>query len=144
MTIMSPLTPALVTVDYSRTTEDAYEARMTAATAALPGMISPRLSITNPDYNFVSFIDNRTLYSAEQGRRHHVRPGLTGLAQVSGRNALTWDDKFALDVRYVDHWSMGLDWKILGATAWRVLTRHGISHEQHATAPRFEGNKRDG
>jgi sugar transferase EpsL len=81
------------------------------------------------------------LYSAEQRRRHEVRPGLTGLAQVGGRNALSWDEKFALDVRYVDRWSMSLDWKILGLTAWKVLTRAGISHEEHATAPRFEGNK---
>jgi lipopolysaccharide/colanic/teichoic acid biosynthesis glycosyltransferase len=80
------------------------------------------------------------LYSAEQARRHDVRPGLTGLAQISGRNALGWDDKFALDVRYVDQWSMALDLQILAATAWKVLTRHGISHEDHATAPRFEGN----
>jgi len=83
------------------------------------------------------------LYSAEQRRRHDVRPGLTGLAQISGRNALSWEEKFALDVRYVDHWSMALDWKILATTAWKVLTRHGISHEQHPTAPRFEGNKAD-
>jgi lipopolysaccharide/colanic/teichoic acid biosynthesis glycosyltransferase len=81
------------------------------------------------------------LYSAEQRRRHYVRPGLTGLAQVGGRNALDWDSKFALDVRYVDQWSLALDWKILGATVWQVLTRQGISHEDHATAPRFEGNR---
>ncbi|HEX6740179.1 MAG TPA: sugar transferase [Sphingomicrobium sp.] len=86
-------------------------------------------------------MDYLPLYSAEQRRRHDVRPGLTGLAQVGGRNALSWNDKFALDVRYVDHWSMGLDWKILGLTAWKVLTRAGISHEEHATAPRFEGNE---
>jgi sugar transferase EpsL len=83
------------------------------------------------------------LYSAEQRRRHDVRPGLTGLAQISGRNALSWEEKFALDVRYVDRWSMALDWKILAATVWKVLTRHGISHEEHPTAPRFEGNKAD-
>jgi lipopolysaccharide/colanic/teichoic acid biosynthesis glycosyltransferase len=56
---------------------------------------------------------------------------------------LSWEEKFALDVRYVDHWSMALDWKILAATLWKVLTRHGISHEEHPTAPRFEGNKAD-
>jgi lipopolysaccharide/colanic/teichoic acid biosynthesis glycosyltransferase len=84
------------------------------------------------------------LYSAEQFRRHEVRPGLTGLAQINGRNALSWADKFALDVQYVDQWSMMLDFKILAATAWQVLTRRGISHEDHATAPRFEGNERDG
>jgi lipopolysaccharide/colanic/teichoic acid biosynthesis glycosyltransferase len=81
------------------------------------------------------------LYSAEQQRRHDVRPGLTGLAQVGGRNALNWDAKFALDIRYVDHWSLMLDWKILAATAWQVVTRRGISHEDHPTAPRFEGNR---
>jgi sugar transferase EpsL len=83
------------------------------------------------------------LYSAEQSRRHDVRPGLTGLAQVSGRNALGWDEKFALDVRYVDHWSTALDWKILASTAWKILTRQGISHEDHATAPRFNGDRTD-
>lgn len=83
------------------------------------------------------------LYSPEQFRRHQVRPGLTGLAQVSGRNALNWDEKFALDVRYVDQWSMALDWRILALTAWKVLTRQGISREGHATAPLFKGNQRD-
>jgi lipopolysaccharide/colanic/teichoic acid biosynthesis glycosyltransferase len=81
------------------------------------------------------------LYSPEQARRHSVRPGLTGLAQVSGRNALSWDEKFALDVRYVDEWSPMLDLKILAATVAKVLTRHGISHADHATAPKFEGKQ---
>ena len=83
------------------------------------------------------------LYSAEQFRRHDVRPGITGLAQVSGRNALGWEEKLALDGRYVDQWSMGLDLKILAATAWKVLTRKGIGHEDHPTAPKFEGNRTD-
>ena len=81
------------------------------------------------------------LYSADQARRHQVRPGLTGLAQIGGRNALSWDQKFALDLRYVDQWSMWLDLKILAATVWKVVTRHGISHADHATAPRFQGNR---
>jgi len=88
-------------------------------------------------------MDYLPLYSDEQRRRHDVRPGLTGLAQISGRNALSWEEKFALDVRYVDQWSLVLDRKILAATVWKVLTRHGISHEEHPTAPRFEGNKTD-
>lgn len=83
------------------------------------------------------------LYSAEQRRRHDVRPGITGLAQISGRNALNWNEKFALDLRYVDQWSMALDCKILAATGWKLLTRQGISHEEHATAPPFEGNETD-
>ena len=81
------------------------------------------------------------LYSAEQARRHLVRPGLTGLAQVSGRNALSWEDKFSLDVRYVDEWSPILDLKILVATIMKVAAGHGISHAGHATAPKFEGNQ---
>jgi lipopolysaccharide/colanic/teichoic acid biosynthesis glycosyltransferase len=81
------------------------------------------------------------LYSAEQHRRHHVRPGLTGLAQIGGRNALSWDDKFALDLRYVDEWSTALDFKILAATIWKVLTRQGITHADHATTPRFQGDR---
>lgn len=81
------------------------------------------------------------LYSADQFRRHQVRPGLTGLAQVGGRNALSWDEKFALDLRYIDQWSMALDLKILAETIWMVLFRHGISHSDHATAPKFQGNQ---
>lgn len=86
-------------------------------------------------------MDYLPLYSMEQLRRHDVRPGLTGLAQVGGRNALGWEEKFALDIRYVDHWSMTLDWKILAATMWKVLTRQGIGHEDHLTPPKFEGNR---
>jgi len=83
------------------------------------------------------------LYSPDQHRRHHVRPGLTGLAQIGGRNALKWDDKFALDLRYVDRWSMALDLRILAATIWKVLSRHGISHADHVTTPKFQGNRDD-
>ena len=83
------------------------------------------------------------LYSPEQHRRHLVRPGLTGLAQVGGRNALNWEDKFALDVRYVDRWSIGLDLKILAMTVVKVFSRQGISHGDHATAPKFTGNGDD-
>ena len=83
------------------------------------------------------------LYSPDQNRRHQVRPGLTGLAQIGGRNALSWNDKFALDLRYVDQWSPALDFKILAATIWKVLTRQGISHADHATTPRFQGNRDD-
>jgi sugar transferase EpsL len=98
------------------------------------------MSLVGPRPLLIEYVP---LYSAEQSRRHEVRPGLTGLAQISGRNALSWDEKFALDIRYVDQWSMALDCKILAVTAWKVLTRHGISHEDHPTAPRFEGNRTD-
>lgn len=80
------------------------------------------------------------LYSAEQARRHDVRPGVTGWAQINGRNAIGWDQKFALDVWYVDHQSFWLDLKILAQTALKVFARHGISADGEATMPRFKGN----
>lgn len=83
------------------------------------------------------------LYSPEQARRHSVLPGITGWAQVSGRNVLTWQEKFALDVWYVDHWSFGLDLKILALTIVKVLRREGISQPGQATAEPFQGNPPD-
>jgi len=80
------------------------------------------------------------LYSPEQARRHEVRPGITGWAQVNGRNALSWNQKFALDVWYVDHWSLFLDARIILMTLVKVLKRSGISADGEATMPRFEGN----
>lgn len=82
------------------------------------------------------------LYTPEQARRHLMPPGITGWAQVNGRNALTWEEKFALDTWYVDHWSLWLDVKILWMTLLAVLTRRGISAEGHATMPRFAGSQR--
>jgi len=83
------------------------------------------------------------LYSSEQARRHEVRPGITGLAQVSGRNSLTWAEKFRLDVRYVDNLSPALDARILLATLRTVLSREGVSQDGQATMSRFEGNHAD-
>lgn len=82
------------------------------------------------------------LYSPTQARRHDVRPGITGWAQVNGRNALSWQEKFELDVWYVDHVSLGLDVRILWRTVASVIRREGIAAADHATAPRFEGNPR--
>lgn len=81
------------------------------------------------------------LYSPEQARRHEVRPGITGWAQVNGRNAISWVDKFALDVWYVDHRSLWLDVRILWLTLCKVFMRDGISAPGEATMPRFEGSK---
>ena len=81
------------------------------------------------------------LYSPEQARRHEVRPGITGWAQVNGRNAISWADKFALDVWYVDHRSLWLDVRILWLTVRKVVVRDGISAAGEATMPRFEGDK---
>ena len=81
------------------------------------------------------------LYSPEQARRHEVRPGITGWAQINGRNAISWADKFVLDVWYVDHRSLWLDARILWLTVRKVLVRDGISAAGEATMPRFEGDK---
>ncbi|WP_410473571.1 sugar transferase [Guyparkeria sp. TX1] len=80
------------------------------------------------------------LYNAEQMRRHEVRPGVTGWAQVNGRNAVSWDQKFKLDVWYVDNRSFWLDLKILLLTVKKVVSREGVSGEGHVTADRFRGN----
>lgn len=79
------------------------------------------------------------LYSPEQARRHDVRPGVTGWAQVNGRNAISWEEKFELDVWYVDHQSLWLDFKILWLTVKKVLVREGISAAGDATMPIFKG-----
>lgn len=84
------------------------------------------------------------LYNAEQSRRHEVRPGITGWAQVNGRNAISWPEKFRLDVWYVDHRSFWLDIKILLLTVKKVFARDGINSEGEATAAKFEGNGEEG
>jgi lipopolysaccharide/colanic/teichoic acid biosynthesis glycosyltransferase len=81
------------------------------------------------------------LYSQEQMRRHDVLPGITGWAQIHGRNALSWEEKFALDLWYVDHWSFGLDLRILAKTALAVVGRVGIAREGEATMPDFQGSE---
>jgi lipopolysaccharide/colanic/teichoic acid biosynthesis glycosyltransferase len=79
-------------------------------------------------------------YSPEQARRLEVKPGITGWAQVKGRNALSWDEKFALDVWYVNHWTLALDLRIIVMTVVQVLRREGISSQGHATTFEFMGN----
>jgi lipopolysaccharide/colanic/teichoic acid biosynthesis glycosyltransferase len=80
-------------------------------------------------------------YSASQRRRHEVKPGITGWAQVNGRNALIWEKKFELDVWYVDHWSFWVDLKILWLTVVKALGGEGISQPNHATMPEFVGTE---
>ena len=79
------------------------------------------------------------LYTPEQARRHAVRPGITGWAQVNGRNAISWEEKFALDVWYVDHCSLWLDLRIVGMTVWKIFRREGISQVGQATMEEFRG-----
>jgi lipopolysaccharide/colanic/teichoic acid biosynthesis glycosyltransferase len=83
-------------------------------------------------------------YDAEQSRRHDVLPGITGWQQINGRNALRWEERFALDVWYVDNWSLLLDLKVLALTPLVVLRRRGVSHEGHATMPYFLGASASG
>ncbi|MBA96238.1 MAG: sugar transferase [Roseobacter sp.] len=83
-----------------------------------------------------------TLYSPNQARRHEVRPGVTGWAQINGRNAISWDEKFELDVWYVDNRNLWLDLKIIWLTIRKVLKRDGISAAGEATMPKFEGENR--
>jgi lipopolysaccharide/colanic/teichoic acid biosynthesis glycosyltransferase len=98
------------------------------------------MSLVGPRPLLMAYLDR---YDSEQRRRHDVKPGLTGWAQVNGRNALTWEDKFRLDVWYVDHQGTLLDLKILFMTLGIVLRREGITQEGHCTAEEFRGNRHD-
>jgi sugar transferase EpsL len=89
-------------------------------------------------------VDYLPRYSPEQARRHEVKPGITGWAQVNGRNTLSWEQKFNLDVWYVDHRSLGLDAEIIWITMQKVLQREGISLDGHATMPEFRGSNQIG
>jgi lipopolysaccharide/colanic/teichoic acid biosynthesis glycosyltransferase len=95
------------------------------------------MSLVGPRPLFKHYLER---YSPEQARRHEVLPGITGWAQVNGRNALDWEEKFRLDVWYVDNLSFGLDLKILLLTLWKVIKREGISQPGHATAEEFMGS----
>lgn len=106
----------------------------------LPGLwnvIKGNMSMVGPRPLLMEYLP---LYSPEQARRHEVRPGITGWAQVNGRNALGWDEKFALDVWYVDHRSFWFDVRILWLTLAKVLKREGISGAGEATMSKFSGN----
>lgn len=103
-------------------------------------VIKGEMSLVGPRPLLVQYLER---YSPEQARRHNVLPGITGWAQINGRNALTWDEKFSLDVWYVDHCSFWLDVKILLMTFWKVIIREGISQPGQATAEEFMGNQGD-
>lgn len=103
------------------------------------------LNIIRGDMSFVGprplLMEYLPLYNVEQARRHSVRPGLTGWAQVNGRNAISWDDKFKLDIWYVDNRSLWLDLRIMGQTLKKVVQSGGISHPGEATMTRFTGSE---
>jgi len=103
----------------------------------LINVLRGQMSLVGPRPLLVQYLDR---YSPEQARRHDVLPGITGWAQINGRNVITWEDKFRLDVWYVDNWSFWLDIKILALTILKVIKREGISQPGHATAEEFMGN----
>ena len=98
------------------------------------------MSLVGPRPLLMEYLEH---YSPTQARRHEVRPGITGWAQVNGRNAISWEQKFALDVWYVDHRSLRLDLEILWMTLRKVLIRDGISAAGEATMPKFQGSPPD-
>ncbi|MFN2212613.1 MAG: sugar transferase [Anaerolineales bacterium] len=96
------------------------------------------MSFVGPRPLLIQYLDR---YSSEQAKRHDVLPGLTGWAQINGRNAITWEEKFDLDLWYVDHWSFLLDMKIILLTIWKVIIREGIDEPGHISAREFMGSK---
>ncbi len=100
-------------------------------------VLKGEMSLVGPRPLLMQYLDR---YSARQAKRHDVPPGITGLAQVRGRNSLSWEEKFELDVEYVENWSLVLDLQILAETALRVVDRRGISQGGHATMPEFMGS----
>jgi lipopolysaccharide/colanic/teichoic acid biosynthesis glycosyltransferase len=105
----------------------------------LINVLRGEMSLVGPRPLLVQYLER---YSPEQARRHEVRPGITGWAQVNGRNAISWEEKFRLDVWYVDHHTLGLDLKILVLTLKKVFVREGISAAGEATMPEFRGSER--
>lgn len=99
-------------------------------------VLKGEMSLVGPRPLLVQYVP---LYTPEQARRHEVRPGITGWAQINGRNAISWEAKFKLDVWYVDNQSMFLDLKILTLTVWKIITRQGIEARGEATMPVFTG-----
>jgi lipopolysaccharide/colanic/teichoic acid biosynthesis glycosyltransferase len=105
----------------------------------LYNVLRGEMSLVGPRPLLMQYMDR---YTVEQARRHLTLPGMTGWAQINGRNNVSWEDKFALDVWYVDHWSFWLDLKILVFTPFKVLRREGINQPGNATAQEFTGSKR--
>jgi sugar transferase EpsL len=103
----------------------------------LINILRSEMSLVGPRPLLMQYLER---YSTEQARRHDVMPGMTGWSQINGRNRITWEEKFALDVWYVDHWSFWLDVKILFLTIFKVITREGINQAGQATAEEFMGN----
>jgi lipopolysaccharide/colanic/teichoic acid biosynthesis glycosyltransferase len=106
----------------------------------LINVLKGEMSLVGPRPLLMEYLDR---YTPEQARRHNVKPGITGWAQVNGRNAISWEDKFKLDVWYVDNWSLWLDIKILFLTIIQVFRREGISADGYSTMPKFMGSSKN-
>jgi len=102
---------------------------------ALINVLKSDMSLVGPRPLLIKYLDR---YTPEQARRHEVKPGVTGWAQINGRNAITWGKKLEYDVWYVDHQSFWLDLKIIALTIWKILKREGINQQGHATAEEFD------
>ena len=102
----------------------------------LINVLKGEMSLVGPRPLLMQYLER---YTQEQARRHEVLPGITGWAQINGRNALTWEDKFRFDTWYVEHWSLQLDIKILALTFWKTIKREGISQPGYATSEEFMG-----
>jgi sugar transferase EpsL len=103
----------------------------------LVNVLSGNMSLVGPRPLLMHYLSR---YTPEQMRRHAVRPGLTGWAQVNGRNTTSWEERFALDLWYVDHRSLWLDLKIMALTVWKIVKREGINHPDAATMSEFMGS----
>jgi lipopolysaccharide/colanic/teichoic acid biosynthesis glycosyltransferase len=99
------------------------------------------MSIVGPRPLMMKYLSR---YTTEQARRHEVKPGITGWAQINGRNAISWEDKFKLDVWYVDNWALWLDVKIILKSIWMVVTKQGITQQGRATMDEFMGTQQNG
>ena len=100
-------------------------------------VLKGEMSLVGPRPLLMQYLNR---YTTEQARRHEVRPGITGWAQINGRNAISWEEKFRLDVWYVDHWTFWLDIRIILQTIWKVIKGEGISQPGRATMDEFMGN----
>jgi sugar transferase EpsL len=105
----------------------------------LLNVVKGDMSLVGPRPLLMQYLDR---YTPEQARRHEIKPGITGLAQINGRNAITWEEKFKLDVWYVDHLSFFIDLKIIGLTIWKILKHEGINQPGQATVEYFQGSSK--
>ena len=104
----------------------------------LINVLKGNMSLVGPRPLLMEYLDR---YTPQQARRHEVKPGITGLAQVKGRNAIEWEKKFRLDIWYVDHHSIWLDLKLIAMTIWKVVKKEGICQQGHATMEEFLGSR---